>query len=329
MRRLILTTSDSGAGCLKAARMADRVVAFAHRLVSGPVPPATNLVTFFAAREELLGADIDDWARESFGFDGAEFWKRLIDDCADCQHIEIWADPAANAQLQMIQLLTWLGDTEGRLSLVHAASPIGEHSPEEIVRLDLRAHPVGPAHLDLARRCIAALQQPTPESWFALLFRDELEIFPHLRPAVLRLLEELPSSETALSLTEAKLLSAISRGVRSPLDVIAAQIEDKLWAVFDHCELGAMLDSLARGNCPAVTGIDGPPFGTRIHDDALGFEQYRKSSLSLSPLGWELVHRRADVSRFRFISRWWGGTRLSNDRLWRWDHVGKSLVPPS
>ena len=32
-----------------------------------------------------------------------------------------------------------------------------------------------------------------------------------------------------------------------------------------------------------------------------------------------------DFSHHNPIDRWWGGTRLTNDRLWRWDPV--LLVP--
>jgi hypothetical protein len=37
MKRLILTTSDSGAGALKAARVADAVLGFGYRFVWGPL----------------------------------------------------------------------------------------------------------------------------------------------------------------------------------------------------------------------------------------------------------------------------------------------------
>jgi hypothetical protein len=35
-----------------------------------------------------------------------------------------------------------------------------------------------------------------------------------------------------------------------------------------------------------------------------------------------------DFSRHNPIRRWWGGTELTNDRLWRWDRESRSLVSP-
>jgi hypothetical protein len=79
---------------------------------------------------------------------------------------------------------------------------------------------------------------------------------------------------------------------------------------------------------PAVLGLPESPFILELHGDAARHRQYRKSPLSLSELGLALVERRADFSRHNRINRWWGGTRPTNDHLWRWDAGAKSLVAP-
>jgi hypothetical protein len=33
-----------------------------------------------------------------------------------------------------------------------------------------------------------------------------------------------------------------------------------------------------------------------------------------------------DFSRHNPIHRWWGGTELTNDRLWRWDPAARALI---
>ncbi|MGY8664712.1 hypothetical protein Q3C01_20480 [Bradyrhizobium sp. UFLA05-109] len=35
-----------------------------------------------------------------------------------------------------------------------------------------------------------------------------------------------------------------------------------------------------------------------------------------------------DFSRHNTIKRWWGGTELTSERLWRWDPKSRSLVAP-
>jgi len=46
-----------------------------------------------------------------------------------------------------------------------------------------------------------------------------------------------------------------------------------------------------------------------------------RSRLSLTEFGRDVVAHEADFSRHNPIDRWWGGTHLTNDRLWRYDPV--------
>jgi hypothetical protein len=52
---------------------------------------------------------------------------------------------------------------------------------------------------------------------------------------------------------------------------------------------------------------------------------YHRSRLSLTEFGKAIVAHQEDFSRHNPIDRWWGGTRLTNDRLWRW---GPTLTKP-
>jgi hypothetical protein len=67
----------------------------------------------------------------------------------------------------------------------------------------------------------------------------------------------------------------------------------------------------------AILGLPAGPFDLALRDDHERFENYKRSKLSLSEFGRALLERQADFSRHNRIDRWWGGTRLTNDRLWR------------
>src|SRR5262249_38599400 len=135
MHRLIMTTSDSGAGCLKASGIADEIVGFVHRLVSGPVPAVSDPTAFFAARADMLGPEAADWERNSYPPASGREWQELILKCKDSERIEVWIDPTLNAQLQLLQLLDWFSsypEVGRKLVLFHADMPIGEQTPEDI-----------------------------------------------------------------------------------------------------------------------------------------------------------------------------------------------------
>ena len=54
-------------------------------------------------------------------------------------------------------------------------------------------------------------------------------------------------------------------------------------------------------------------------------QAYLRSELFLTEFGKAVVAHEEDFSRHNPIDRWWGGTHLTNDRLWRWDPV--LLIP--
>jgi hypothetical protein len=78
---------------------------------------------------------------------------------------------------------------------------------------------------------------------------------------------------------------------------------------------------LAFGSTPAVAGLDDEL--RTISRENLGARHpvYLRSRLSLTEFGEAVVAHEADFSRHNPIDRWWGGTHLTNDQLWRYDPV--------
>lgn len=111
MKRLILTTGDSGAGCLKSARIADVVIGIGFQFVWGPLPSDEKLATALSPRsmehlsrgshwlDNLTGKGLDDARARGLS---------LTDFCERFETVELWIDPVPNAQLILIWLLDWL-----------------------------------------------------------------------------------------------------------------------------------------------------------------------------------------------------------------------------
>ena len=90
--------------------------------------------------------------------------------------------------------------------------------------------------------------------------------------------------------------------------------------VFDEWRYGYLLDGLAFG---PQTGRGRPRRGT-AHDRPRKFAgsalaAYLRSRLSLTEFGKAVLAHKEDFSRHNPIDRWWGGTHLTNDDLWRWN----------
>jgi hypothetical protein len=152
----------------------------------------------------------------------------------------------------------------------------------------------------------------------------DLSALPLLRPALLDLLEELPSGVTGLGATEMRLLELIANGYANtnPLLYLRGLRQCR---VFDQWEIGRLLQGLAHGPTPAVAGLDDELRTIEKENHRDRDEAFRRSRLSLTEFGKALVAYKEDFSRHNPIDRWWGGTRLTNDNLWRWSPI---LIPP-
>jgi len=333
MTRLILTTDDSGAGCLKGTGLADIVIWFGLRFVWGPLLSDAELATFLEARSTKHGSPGSHWldfvrARYLEEIQGKDLG--LIDLCERCETIELWIDPEPNAQLTLIWLLDYLrhhGKTASKLTLVQADVRIGNHPPEEVARWRLPAVKILNDHVETASAAWQAYRAATPQGWFNLLGKD-LSVLPQLQQAAVELLEELPLDTTGLGATEMRMLELISAGNAGPFDVFPGDRKRNKRRVFGYWEVGVLLDGLAHCSAPAVAGLDEGPFTLEMHDDRNRHERYQRSRLKLSALGEAILARAEDFSRHNRIHRWWGGTELTSDRLWRWDLANRALIAP-
>jgi hypothetical protein len=158
------------------------------------------------------------------------------------------------------------------------------------------------------------------------LLSKDLTVLPRLRQTVVELLEELPMRATGLGATEMRMLELISQGYIHPFDLFPHNLHQR--RVFDYWETGSLLDGLAHCPAPVVSGLGEGPFRVEMHDDPDRHQRYKKSQLSLAALGKAILAGTEDFSRHNPIDRWWGGTELTNENLWRWDPESNSLIAP-
>jgi hypothetical protein len=332
MTRLILTPDSSGAGWLMQAGIADLVIPLDFRFVGGPLSSPSDIATSLSTRSTKRDTALPHWLDDS-GWRHEELRRKglgLINLCQQCETVELWADPVPNAQLVLIWLLDYFrshASTVSKLSLVQADVVIGSKPPEDIARWRPPAVKVLSDHLERASLAWQAYRAPTPQHWFNLLGED-LGVLPQLRQTVPELLEELPLDATGLGATEMRMLELISGGKARPFDIFPGHKTPNHRRVFEYWEIGALLDGLAHCPTPAVSGLDEGPFTLEMHDDRDRFERYKRSKLKLTALGKAILARTEDFSRHNPIHRWWGGTELTNDRLWRFDPANRALIAP-
>ncbi|QPF95177.1 hypothetical protein IC761_12850 [Bradyrhizobium commune] len=241
--------------------------------------------------------------------------------CAKFDSIEVWVDPRPNDQLVLVWLLDLLRpykEITTKLSLVHTDVVVANYAPESVAKWKLPAFKVTDNHLVMASRAWQAYRAETPKPCFDLLMTD-LMILPRLRSALIAVLEELPDSVTGLGASEMDLLDFVNDGHTDPRRVTEARW---LRDVFDEDDVQDALIELAEHSVPPVL-LGDPAFDNE--DRYFGRSEWK---VMLTELGRSLVAREDDLWRHNPIERWWGGTLLTNERLWRWDRESRSLVAP-
>jgi hypothetical protein len=329
---LILTTEHSGAGHLMQTGIADIVIPLDFRFVGGPVPSAADLATILSTRSANHGPALPHWLDDT-GWRNEEISRQglgLIELCQRCETVELWIDPEPNAQLILIQLLDHFraqGKVASTLILRQADIAIGVKRPETLPEWRPPAVKIVDHHLEIGSMAWQAYCHATPEAWIDLLGRD-ISVLPQLPQTVLELLEELPLAATGLGMTEMQMLGLIAEGNAGPYDVFPGHNKRNQRRVFGYWEIGLLLDGLARRPAPAVSGLDEGPFTLEMHDAAERHRRYKGSKLQLTELGKAVLAGTEDFSRHNPIHRWWGGTELTSDHLWRWDPANRALIAP-
>lgn len=323
MAELIITNGDAAGELLRRSFPGTEVLPWRDVLHEGPVPRTGTLAELSEIRAiYLAGSDGDlDYAKSLLASR-----DRGLAHSANFERVALWFEHDLYDQLQLLQLLDWFAAHprgEGSLLLVQASDFLGRQTPEQLRELEIAARPVTRVQLALAITAFAAFRAETPEAWQALL-EEDLEPLPYLRPAVLRMLEELPGPD-GLSRTERQLLQSLAAGATTPPALfVAVQREEEAVFMGDY-SFWKVLDGFALAAHPLVQGLKGAPFKPAARVD----EAYFRSAVTLTPFGAEILAGRADHARSNEIDRWWGGTHLTNEALWRFDPDTLRLTPPS
>jgi len=324
---LILATNELGADRLRRAGRANVVIGFGLRFVWDRLPSEEQLMIGLeprSARHCNVGDHwLDDVARDWL----KDFGTRdigLFDLCAKFDSIEVWADPRPNDQLVLVWLLNLLRpykELTTKLSLVHTDDSVAKYHPQSVAKWKLPVFKVTDSHLTTAGRAWRAWRAPTPELCFDLLTKD-LTMLPRLRSGLITMFEELPDVKTGLGENQMGMLGWIEDDGTEPQEVLhAAEFRE----VYDEREADVLLYSLGHCKAPAFVELGEEPLHASEEDRP---HQYRGGRLALTDLGRAIMAGEDDFSRHNPIHRWWGGTELTNERLWRWDPKSRSLVAP-
>ncbi|MGE5261480.1 MAG: DUF1835 domain-containing protein [Actinomycetota bacterium] len=320
---LIITNGDAAGELLRRAISGAEVLPWRDVLHEGPVPQTKTLAELTAIRAIYL-AD-RGWGERDEIAANLQARDRGLARASHFDRVVLWFEHDLYDQLQLLQILDWFSQEEPpELLLVQASEFLGRQTEDEIEALRVSEQPVTQEQLALAAEAWAAFRAPTPEPWQALLGGD-LSPLPFLDAAVRRMLEELPGRD-GLSRSERQILTGLASGITAPPALFVAVQRTEQAVFMGDWSFWGLLDGLALARVPLIEGLADTPFGPERASLA---SPYFQSRLALTAFGEAVLEGREDNAALNRIDRWWGGTHLANDALWRFDAETEWLIAPA
>jgi len=328
MKQLHITNGDQAAGLIGEALSTGELLPWRDVLHEGPVPSGLGLEELSRLRARFhsshpWGGPFEEILSEFAARDAMLKSFRRYDE------ITLWFEHDLYDQLQLLQLLHWFSgraDGGARLRLVCVGDYPGvdpfhglaQLTPPQLAGLFEGREAVGEAQLELGRRAFDAFSASHPDMLKTLVADEVLGALPFLRAALLRQLEQYPSTRNGLSRTEQQILTVLAEGVDEPRELfLESQISREEAPFMGDLPFLLHLERLSSGTTPLVRFVDGRPIAA---GRAPGDEDVWTRKLELTEAGSQVGSGQADFSRFHRYDRWVGGVHLVGDPVaWRFN----------
>jgi hypothetical protein len=324
-QRLNITNGDSAAGTLSEAGIEGKIISWRDVLHEGPVDSSLSLEELSKQRARFIAERRwDDFAHVSGDFAERD---RVIQHLDYFDEIVLWFEDDLYDQLQLIQLLDFLGSGAARkkktLSLIQVDGYIPPLSPAKLKDLDEKRSRVTPEQLDLARRAWRAFGSDDPATIEALL-DEKTSALPYLASALSRHLEEFPAVGTGLSRSEREALTAIEEGHKTPVAAFL-EVAKKQESIFlGDIVFYSYLERLSGNRKALVTWTDGTAVVSPSSETS---REFVDGELKLTQLGREVLAGKRDWQTINTESRWLGGVEIRPGGTgWRWDPSERALT---
>jgi hypothetical protein len=334
MKPLHITNGDVAAERIRGSILPGEVLPWGDLLHEGPVPSGLSLDEMSRVRARFIAGAMWGLRYEQLLLRFAER-DRLLAAFKRSDEVVLWFEHDLVDQLQLLQILQWFARRESprtRLSLIcvrefPGVTPfrgLGQLSSEQIGSLwDDRAE-VTVEQLELGRLGWEAFTADTPLR-LQDLTEDDVSALPFLRPAIVRHLQQFPSTREGLSRTERQILDALDGDDRRLREVFRVSQYDREDAPFMADQAFLLhVARLGEGTQPLLRFADGsrlPDAGSPLPDDLWERE------VESTDAGRQVLSGRSDRERFQKLDRWLGGVHLHGERAaWRWAHQRHAIV---
>ncbi|MDQ8201685.1 hypothetical protein [Pelagicoccus sp. SDUM812003] len=231
-------------------------------------------------------------------------------------------------QLQLSQILFWLSfHSERALKQVRVMvidGPLCVFEEGALLEVAREGEALDFPMLDAYRSAWMAVTAPDVSHVEFAYRRLQSGPWSSLCAALERWLQELPSSENGLSISQCQILDAVRLGIGFPQELFEAVDQTEAASFRTNWEFWQLLDHLCSGQDPLLAVAGGRPF--LCPPRALAWIPFHDQKLELTERGRALLDGRGHLMDGEVVERWLGGVRISEESRRFWDYATRAVV---
>jgi hypothetical protein len=286
---------------LKAAGVTGIFSEYADVLHEGPVMTDDDMAVWLSVRAGFIAEN--GWGKQEDVLRQLQEWQTSLASFRDYDDVVLWYEHDLFDQLLLIRHLNWWWRNAplDPPSLVSPADYLGTLSAVQLKGLFDARERVTEAQLTLAADAWQAFTAADPRELVRIVHLENTSMLPHLQGALLRMLQEYPSSFNGLGRTEQQTLEIIAQSPLSDYDLFAANARREERVFMGDSTFFMRLQRLLDAPRPLLerNAEDGP--------------------LLLTEAGRRVLDGASDQIAINGIDRWIGGVHLTAADHWRWN----------
>ena len=335
---LHIVNDNLTAQALAHAELAGEILPWQDTLYEGPVIRFEDLDSLAIERAKYFAArDYGDYKTIEQAYLSR---NAVIKDYRNYQHIILWFDHDLYGQLQLTQLIEWLGRQDtGRIEIsqidlglvkqkgIHRRR-ISQLLPTEIQILFQSVIEVTLQQTEICRQAWYAFTNGNPEH-IVQFNPPDLSTMPYLKDVFIRLAREFPFKTTGFSQTEYLIVDAVKHKNFTEDDIFAYVQSKEPVAFMSRTVFQHILQHLMDVQYPVlkkqvieqevVLEVDGT---TNISSET---KIIKDSKIHTTNYTNQVLNKWVDWIQMNGINRWIGGVHLHDGNLWRYDPISRKL----
>lgn len=323
---LHITNGDSAAETIKDAVFSGQILAWRDVLHEGPVPGNLSLANLSRIRAEFIAAQ--GWGNSLEVERGFAERDQIISRFQEHDEVVLWFEHDLYDQLQLIQILAWFAACDlliptklkliciGEYPGVQPFFGLGQLNTNQLAALYPQRKLLTREQIKSGRAAWQAFTASDPTEISTLLASDTSAL-PFLHNALLRHLQQFPSSVNGLGRSEQQILAAIAAGNHTPSEIFRADQAMEEAVFMGDSTFWSYLKRLCEGAQPLLQVASGAEFFLPLTPSDKNFLAQK---LVLTDTGRAVFAGQADQIKLNGIDRWFGGVHLQgNEIVWRWN----------